>query len=343
VNPFALRPPCTCYGDSGKGGGPVRTLALALLLAALAHLAVAQQPANIPRVGLLSNDAHTTRNATLFWTAFRDELRRAGWEEGRTVAYELASPDGDYARLPEVARELVARRVDLIAVPGNLASKAVKEATRTIPVVFIGVGDPLGAGLVTSLARPGGNLTGVANMSNELIAKRLEILLEVAKGARRVAYLTYETTAAQFDVDAARAAAELGLDWQPVKVTQPGELAAAVASRGDADASFVSDAVLVFPRETVVSLVSAHGKPAIYPNSTFVVRAGGLMSYAANNLAVARRAAQLTDRILRGAKPDEIPVEQPTSFELAVNLGAARSQGIVIPPSLMLRADEVIE
>src|SRR5262249_12034551 len=151
----------------------------------------AQAPVKIRHIGLLSNEAHTSPNAQVAWGTFREELQRRGWAESRTVAFELADSAGEYDRLPAVARELVGRRVDLIVVAGGLAALAVRDATKTIPVVFVGSADPLGQGLVASLARPGGNITGLSNMSNELIAKRLQLLLEIAPGATRVAYLTY--------------------------------------------------------------------------------------------------------------------------------------------------------
>ena len=182
-------------------------------------------------------------------------------------------------------------------VAGGLAALALRDATRTIPVVFVGVGDPLGTGLVASLARPGGNITGLANMSNELIAKRLQLLMEVARGAVRVAYLTYETGVTWVDEEVGRTAAALGLQWLQVKVIRQQDLAAAIAARTDAEAWYVGDPVLVFDRAQVVSLLAMHRKPVVYPNSNFV-RAGGLLSYGANSLgAVSPR------RVVRGQDP----------------------------------------
>ena len=302
----------------------------------------AQQAGKARRIGLLSNDAHSSRNAMAFWGAFREELERFGWAEGRTVAFELASSDGEFDRLPGVARELAGRRVDLIVVAGGLASVAVRDATQAIPVVFVAVADPLRSGLVASLAQPGGNVTGVSDMSSELIAKRLQLLMEVAPGAARVAYLTYESGMTWADDEAAGTAAALRLRWQPVKVMRQPDLAAAIAGHSDAEAWYVGDPIRIFPRDMVVSLLAAHRRPVIYPNAAFT-RAGGLLSYATNSFALARRAAWYVDRILRGARPADIPVEQPTHFELVVNMGTARTQGIAVPPSVLLRADEVIE
>jgi len=304
--------------------------------------AQAQTPGKLWRIGLLSNDAHSGRNARAAWGAFREELQRLGWAENRTVALELADSDGEFDRLPAVARELLGRRVDLIVVAGGLAALAVRDATKTTPVVFVGGADPLGQGLVASLARPGGNLTGLANMSNELIAKRLQLLMEVAPGATRVAYLTYASGAGRFDDEAARAAATLGLQWHVVSVARQPDLAAAIAGHIGAEAWYVGDSILIFPREQVPSLLATHRRPAIYPNNNFA-RAGGLLSYGANTFALWRRAASYVDRILRGARPADIPVEQPTYFELAVNMATARAQGIAVPQSILLRADEVIE
>ncbi len=306
------------------------------------RFAWAQPAGKVRRIGLLSNDPHSSRSAQGYWGVFREDLQRFGWTEGKTVSFELASPDGHFDRLPAVARELVDRKVELIVVSGGLASLAVRDATRTIPVVFIGAGDPLGAGLVSSMARPGGNITGLSEMSNELIAKRLQILIEVASAVSRVAYLTYETGTTGVDDETTRAAVALGLRWEVVKVKRQEDLAVMVAGYSNADAWYVGDPIRVFPRDQVVSLLGAHRKPAVYPNSPFV-RAGGLLSYAANPFALARRAAWYVDQILRGARPGDMPVEQPTTFELLVNLAAARAQGIDIPPSVLLRADEVIE
>jgi putative ABC transport system substrate-binding protein len=300
------------------------------------------QPAGIRRIGLLSNDAHSSRNATAFWTAFRDELQRFGWIDGKTVAFELADSDGEFGRLPAVARELVGRRIDLVVVAGGIASVAVRDATQAIPVVFVAASDPLRNGLVASLARPGGNVTGLTDMSSELVSKRLQLLMEVARGAARVAYLTYESGMTWVDEEAARAAAALGLRWQVVKVTRQPDLAAAVAGHADAEAWYVGDPIRIFPRDQVVLPLAAHRKPAIYPSAAFA-RAGGLLSYAADPFALARRAAWYVDRILRGARPAGMPVEQPTHFELVVNMATARAQGIAVPRAVLLRADEVIE
>lgn len=258
------------------------------------------------------------------------------------MAFELADSDGEFDRLPAVARELVGRRVDLIVVAGGLAALSVRDATKTIPVVFVGGADPLGQGLVASLARPGGNLTGLSNMSNELIAKRLQLLMEITPGATRVAYLTYAPGAGGFDGEAARAAAALGLQWHVVSVARQPDLAAAIAGYTGADTWYVGDSILIFPRDQVPSLLAAHRKPAIYPVNAFA-RAGGLLSYGANTFALWRRSASCVDRILRGAHPADIPVEQPRHFELTVNMATARAQGITVPLSLLLRADEVIE
>lgn len=308
----------------------------------LPRVARAQAPGKISHIGLLSNDAHTSRNAQAAWGAFREELQRLGWAENRTVAFELADSDGEFDRLPAVARELVGRQVDLIVVAGGLASLAVRDATKTIPVVFVGGTDPLGLGLVASLARPGGNLTGLSNMSNELIVKRLQLLMEIAPDARRFAYLTYASGAGSFDDEAARAASALGLQWHVVSVARQPDLTAAITGHTGAEAWYVGDSTLIFPREQVPSLLATHRKPAVYPNNTFA-RAGGLLSYGANTFALWRRAASYVDRILRGARPADIPVEQPSHLELVVNMATARAQGIALPHSVLLRADEVIE
>jgi putative ABC transport system substrate-binding protein len=320
-----------------------RRLTALLSGAALAWPAGARaQSGKVWCIGLLSNDAHTSRNATAFWSQFRKELWRFGWAEGRTVTFELADSDGEFDRLPAVARELAGRKVDLIVVAGGIASGAVRDATKTIPVVFVAVADPLRGGLVASLAQPGGNLTGLSDMSSELITKRLQLLTEVAPGATRIAYLTYESGMTWADDEAARVASALGLQWQPVMVKRQPDLAADIAAHTGAEAWYVGDPIRIFPRDIVVSLLAAHRRPVIYPNAAFT-RAGGLLSYAANAFALGRRAAWYVDRILRGARPAEIPVEQPAHFELVVNMATARAQGIAVPQSVLLRADEVIE
>jgi len=315
-------------------------------VASVSFKALAQTPTKASyRIGLLSNNPWTDRNTLAFWGAYKSELTRLGWVEGRTVAFELASSDGAYNRLPAVAQELVGRKVDLITVAGGLAATAVRDATKSIPVVFIVGDDPVTIGLVGSLARPGGNLTGVAAMSMELIAKRLELLLGVARGAKLIALLTtgtFGTATARIDEETGRIASTLGLQWLAVQAAREEELASAIDKHHHVDGWFVSDTILTFTRELVPSVFARQSKPVVYPNSTFV-RAGGLLSYGANTFAQARRAAWYVNRILRGTNPSELPVEQPTQVELVVNLGTARGQGISIPPSVLQRADEVIE
>ena len=305
-------------------------------------VAYAQRKGSVPRIGLLSNNPWTDVNALAVWNAFRSELQRLGWSEGQTVVFELASSDSAFERLPAVARELFNRGVDLIVVAGGVAAAAVRGATQAIPVVFVTVSDPVGSGLVNSLARPGGNLSGLADVSVELIGKRLELLTEIARGAKRVGYLTHTTAASWADEEAGRAGAALDLQWMPVAVRREDELPGAIAQHPDAEGWLVGDGIRAFGRAEVTSSFAMLRKPVVYPSSNFV-SVGGLISYAANAHAQFRRAAWFVDRILRGTKIGDLPVELPSQYELMVNLRTARAQGITIPHLVLVRADEMIE
>ena len=302
---------------------------------------LAQQPGKVYRIGWLGNSRLNTPESTRPWDAFRLELTSKGWSEGRTVAFEHRFADGVVERYPQLARELIELKVDLIMTTTGTGAAAAKKATDTIPIVFALVPNPVELGLVASLARPGGNLTGLQTSGVELVGKRLELLKEAFPKISRIAYLP--VPAAIYNKEASRAAEKLGVLLYLAKVERAEDLPAAVAEQARAGAWFVGESVLYFAnRRTIVELIAKQRKPAMYP-STLFVDVGGLMAYSADQADQLRRAARLVDKILRGAKPADVPVEQPTQFELAINLTTARQLGIDIPPSFLARADRVIE
>jgi len=255
--------------------------------------------------------------------------------------------DGRQERLPELAVELVRLEVDVLVAPTSAAAKAAMDATRTIPIVMAGGGDPIGLGLVASLARPGGNVTGPSMMNTEIIGKRMQLLKEVVPGLVRVAVLANSVNPihALFWRETEPAARELGLELQPVEARAPEdfEAAFAAATRGKAGALIALDDALTYNyRSRIVALAAASRLPALYGYREFPDE-GGLMSYGANLASHYRHAADYVDKILKGAKPADLPVEQPTKFELIVNLKTAKALGLQLSPALLGRADEVIE
>jgi putative ABC transport system substrate-binding protein len=316
----------------------------AMLLAA--RPAPAQQPAGrVMRVGRLS--PVSARGDLPFLDALKAGLRDLGWVEGRNVVFSVRHADGDFGRLRALAGELTAEKVDVIVAGSSHGGIAARTATRSIPVVVVTTGDPIAAGLVESLARPGGNLTGVTALGQELGAKRLELLKEIVPHARRIAVLTNPDSpdTGHFAQPAQRAAAALGVTLEVLEARQPGELDAAFSAmrRAEADAlMLVGDIMLITNRWRIVELAARHRLPAIYFDREFV-SAGGLVFYGAGLPAMYRHAATHVDKILRGANPADLPMEQPTRFELVVSLRAARTIGLAIPPSVLVRADEVIE
>ena len=320
-------------------------LIVALALGVFAAPAAADaQPPKVPRIGILwpspiSAIAHN-------FEAFRQGLRELGYVEGQNIAIEFRSAEGKWERLPDLAAELVRLRVDVI-VTNTPAALAAKQATRTIPIVMAVSGDPVGDGLVASLARPGGNVTGLSLMVPELGGKRLQLFKEVVPRASRVAVLSNPTVPYTGRVvrEMQAAAGVLGVQLQLLESRSPEDIDRAfeAAIRGRASALMVVDDPLIFThRARILALASKSRMPAIYPWREFV-DAGGLMSYAANLADSFRRAAAYVDKILKGTKPADLPVEQPTKFELVINLKTAKALGLTIPPSVLLRADRVIE
>jgi putative ABC transport system substrate-binding protein len=305
----------------------------------------AQQAGKVYRIGLLEM-IPAASNAANF-DALRKGLRELGYVEGQNLVLDYRSADGRPERFPQLAAELLRLNVDLIVTRGTPAVMAAKNATGTIPVVMAASGEPVGTGVVAGLARPGGNVTGLSALTSELIAKRLELLRETVAGIRRIAFLqNIGNPAAHHSWEELRTAApSLGLEAQLLDVRRPEDIVrafdTAVAQR--ADAILVgNDTVLLANRRQVVELAVKHRLPTMYYTREFV-EAGGLMSYGVNYPDLYRRAATFVDKIFKGAKPADLPVEQPTKFELIINLKTARTLGLEVPPMLLARADEVIE
>lgn len=326
-----------------------RVAALGVLLAlgifAAPAPAAAQQAGKVYRIGFIAMAPPATTEPLL--AAFRQGLREHGWVEGQNVTIEQRWAEGAIAQLPGLAQELVRSNVDLILAWGTPPTAAARQATKTIPIVIVGVGDPLGSGFVASLARPGGNVTGVTNIARDLSAKVLELLKEVVPRAKRVAVLRNATNpVSEVFLKETRAAADtLGIRLQVVGVGQPDELDGAFAAMGRERAEAVTvlaDPMFISQRERIAKLAVGHRLPSAFPRRESV-EAGGLLSYGPNLRDQVRRAAAYVDRIFKGAKPAELPVEQPTTMELVINLRTAKALGLTIPQSVLLRADHVIE
>ncbi|MEO5953652.1 MAG: ABC transporter substrate-binding protein [Chloroflexia bacterium] len=306
----------------------------------------AQQGIKNPRIGYLT----TNLAAGHALEAFRQELRALGYVEGRNVDVEYRAAEGRAERLPALAAELVALKVDVIVAPTTPAALAAKLATGGLPIVFIGAGDPVTDGLVSSLARPGGNVTGLSSVAPDLVGKRLERLRQAVPGVRRVAVLWQPGGSGdRTDRDLLRAAdaaaRALGVEPQLVEARTPADFERAffeiMGARADA-LTVVGSAMFTNERKRLVDLAAKNRLPAMYSLREFV-DAGGLMSYGVNMADLFRRAATYVDKILKGAKPADLPVEQPTKFELVINMKTARALGLTIPQPLLVRADEVIE
>src|SRR6516165_8113053 len=278
--------------------------------------------------------------------AFGQGLSETSYVAGQNVAIEYRWADGRYDRLPALAADLVVRKVDLIAADGIPAALAAKTATSTIPIVF-GVGDPVDLGLVASLARPGGNLTGVSTMAPELSPKRLELLSELVPQVGVIALLVNPNNSNTQHIigDMQEAARAKGVQLHILQASRDSEIDAAFATLVELHAGALvigGDPFFANRREQLVTLAANHGVPAIYQSREFV-EAGGLISYGLNFTAAFRLVGVYAGKILKGAKPDDLPVQQPTTFELVVNLKTAKDLGLTIPPSILARADEVIE
>jgi ABC-type uncharacterized transport system substrate-binding protein len=311
--------------------------------ASLPFAARAQQPVKLPTIGFLGGSTPSTQ---VQWAAaFLPRLRELGWIEGRNVAIEVRWAQGRVERFAEIAAEFVRLKVDVIVSSGPPVYAA-KEATSVIPIVFATVADPLGSGLVASLARPGGNVTGLSLTAPELAGKRLELLREVVPTLRRLAIMAnVDYPAAMQELDEVGAATQsLAIEAIPLKIRRAQDIAPAFeALKGRAEALYVVGESLTSTNNFRINTFALTLRLPTTYNNRDRLEAGGLMSFGPNFPSLYRRAAEFVDKILRGAKPADIPVEQPTKFDLAINLITAQALGIDVPPTLLARADEVIE
>jgi putative tryptophan/tyrosine transport system substrate-binding protein len=322
--------------------GTSTLIILATLIFAQVYLAHAQKQASIPRIGVLLLGAPPNANLD----AFIQGLRELGYVEGKNILIEYRFAEGKADRLPELARELVRLKVAAIFTAGTPAIFALKEATKTIPIVFFSTSDPIGTGVVASLAHPGGNITGISVLASDLWPKRLELLKEIFPKLSRVAMLWNKGNAGMaLEAKATQeVAGPLHVTLQDRGVKDPNELDAVFAlMTKDQPDGFLAlmDPVLNSYQKRILDFLAQNRLPAIFENKTWV-EAGGLISYGANYADAHRRAATLMDKILKGAKPVDLPVEQPTKFELVVNLKTAKQIGLTIPPNVLARADRVI-
>jgi putative tryptophan/tyrosine transport system substrate-binding protein len=303
----------------------------------------AQQPGRLPTIGFLG--ASTSSNWSHWTAAFVQRLRELGWIEGRTIAIEYRWAEGRTERYSELAAEFVRLKVDVILTVGTAAAAA-KQLTSTIPIVFALAGDPLGSGLAASLARPGGNATGLSLQSGDLAGKRIELLREVLPDLRRLAIIAnFDSSSAVLELAEAQAAArKLGLDVDVLEIRRAEEIAPAFGTlKTGVQALYLCPDPLVNANHARINTLALGARlPTINPFRDYL-GAGGFMSYGANNADLFRRAGDYVDKILRGAKPGDLPVEQPTKFDLVINLTTAKALGLTIPESFLLRADEVIE
>ena len=322
-----------------------RKLLIAIGLTAVASPlgSLAQRQNRVWRIGMLETTSMALNAANL--DAFRKGLQELGYVEGRNYIIEYRSADGHIERFPDLAAELVRRKVDLIVLRGTPAAQAAKKATETIPVVATAIGDPLL--LVASIGRPGGNITGLSSFTTELQAKRVDLLKELVPGARRIGVLANMANASLPSLwkEAERASRSLGVQPQllDVRKREDFEPAFDAAVRLGVDACMVTlDSLLQANRKLIIELMAKHRLPAIYQAREFI-DAGGLMVYGPSYPDLYRRAASYADKILKGANPGDLPIEQPTKFELVINLKTAKALGLKIPQSMLLRADELIQ
>jgi len=303
-----------------------------------------QQQAMLPTIGFLGYSAPSAASAWV--AAFVHRLRELGWIENRDIAIEYQWAEGHIERLSEIATALVGLNVKVIVTYGTPGALAAKRATSTIPIVFALVGDPVGTGVVSTLARPGANLTGLSNQAIDLFGKRLELLRELVPGLHRIAILgnSGNPSSALEMAGLQSLALSVGLEATVFEIRRTEEITPAFeALTGRMDALYVSTDMLVLTNRVRINTLALGAKLPTMHGARQYVEAGGLMSYATSYTAQFQRAADYVDKILRGAKPAEIPVEQPTKFELVVNLTTAKALGLTIPESFLLRADEVIE
>ena len=323
----------------------VPSILVVVVLLALGVIADAQQPTKIPRIGYLATAPASAITARV--KAFRQGLRELGYVEGKNIVIEQRYAEDKLDRLSALAAELVSLKVDIIVTGGPSPTRAAKEATTTIPIVMTQVGDPVANGFVVSLARPGGNITGLSTLAPEIGGKRLELLNETIPKLSRVAVFgtstNPETAQSLREVDLAAGALKVKLQY--LDILDPKDIGTAfqAAGKGRADAVLLLNSSLFISYRTRIAELAAKSRlPGIY-NQTNFVEAGGLMSYGVNRNDLNRRAATYVDKILKGAKPADLPVEQPIKFELIINLKAVKQIGLTIPPNVLVRADRVIK
>ena len=325
--------------------GKIVSWLLATALLTTAPPIAAQQPTKVPRIGFLGASSASVLAARI--EAFRQGLRDLGYVEGKNIVIEWRSAEGKLDRLPALAAELVRLKVDVIVTTGPAPTRPAKEATSTIPIVMAFDNDPVGNGFVASLARPGGNITGLSTLAPEISGKQLEVLKEIVPRLSRVAVLGSSTTPgnAQSLKETELAAGAFGVKVQYLDVRDPKDIDTAfrATGKGRADAILVLTSPVFNPYRTEIADLAVKNRlPAIYSTPEFV-EDGGLMTYGVSLTDLYRRAATYVDKILKGAKPVDLPVEQPTKFEFIINLKAAKQIGLTIPPNVLVRADKVIK
>jgi putative tryptophan/tyrosine transport system substrate-binding protein len=327
--------------------GAVPSILVAMVLLALGVIAEAQQPKRVPRIGYL-NDSPLGSFPKIRAEAFRQGLRELGYEEGKNIIIEWRYGDGKQDRVSDPAAELVRLKVEVIVTGGPISTRRAKEATVTIPIVMAQDADPVGSGFVASLARPGGNITGLSTLAPELNGKRLDLLREIVPKLSRVAVLGTSTQPGNEqslkEVELAAKAFGVKLQYLNVLSSKDVDTAFRAATKGRADAVLMLLAGPVFnpSRTPIIELAVKNRLPVIYRNRVDV-EAGGLVSYGVDLTNLYRRAATYVNKILKGAKPADLPVEQPIKFEFIINLKAAKQIGLTIPPNVLVRADKVIK
>jgi putative ABC transport system substrate-binding protein len=304
----------------------------------------AQQPAKLPTIGFLGA---TTQQAVSHWVvAFERRLRELGWSEGRSIAIEYRWAEGRSDRFVEIAAEFVRLKVNVIVTYATAPTLAAKQVTSTIPIVFATAGDPVGTGLVASLPRPGGNITGLSNQQADLAGKRLELFREIVPSVRNLRIMgNVAAPASLLEMKEVEIAARAhGLEVEMIAIRKAEDITPIFATLKErSGALYVAGDPLISANRVRISTLAVSARVPTMYNFQEYVQAGGLMSYGPNFPDLFRRAAEYVDKILRGAKPTEIPVEQPTKFELVINLTTAKALGLEVPPALLARADEVIE
>jgi putative ABC transport system substrate-binding protein len=323
----------------------VPSILVVVVLLALGVIAEAQQEKKVPRIGFLGTASPSAVSARV--EAFRQGLRELGHVEGKSILIEYRWAEDKFDRMPDLAAELVRLKVEVIVTVGPRSTRSAKEATSTIPIVMAQDSDPVGNGFVASLARPGGNITGLSSLAPEISGKQLELLKEIVPRLSRVAVLGNWTTPgsaqALKEIELAAGALKVHLQYLDVLATKDIETAFRAASKGRADAVLaLQNPVLPSQQSQLADLAVKNRLPTIYFTTEFV-EAGGLMSYGATYPDLFRRAATYVDKILKGAKPADLPVEQPIKFELEINLKTAKQIGLIIPPNVLARADKVIK